>query len=544
MKFKLGSWPFPEHTPAMLCWIKSPIQVGRDRQWQQKVLFVDKNNQYHEHILPWGMIPTLKLGEVYINGCVANVPPAGIEKRFKFDGNTTCRVVPTDSLKNFWLNKIGAYRKELLWERCVLIESGSIRMWIPCIEIVRTFFAINKQLAYLLLDPCGITRICTSVIEAGCARVKFNKEIPSTSLNRTVVARIAAILHQDHWLNSWRQVWNRSIKQFNDSAAFSQLYCLPPHVKNSEWSARGVPLGNDFFVFEINKVISTDKLPFKSVIYTHPNLTYSSDEADQSGEQDGSNETKGPRGGKSSFGEVGSDALPPSGTSNPLRGAVTVATIEFGGDIKVFKQFDSEKPHKTHNKSSGSASEKQKSEPGESKPVSMNAEAGIGELRAAEFKPIEKLEQVPTGLKPFLGAVSSIPNAIVGCTIERVPDDSPLSSLGDGCRHFALVHIIGNRHDEGYALEIDSSDGLSLSTITFKPSFDTDGLTSAKKLLVECLSKRGHWILEAIKEDITAGYKLAKHSSHKSTTSWGCRLRTKVYLLNRKGAENQQQDSC
>lgn len=533
MKFKLGSWPFPYNAPARLLWVKSPLQVGEYKQWQQKVLFGAENGQLHVHTLPWGTIPSLKLGEVYVNGSVSDLTPVGIVKDFTFGADVNCRVISTDSLKNPWVAKVREYCKELVWERCACIESNSVRLWIPCVEIARAFFAINKQMAYLLLEPGGLTKVCTSELKSGRVKIDFNRSVPLASLNQVLVTRIATVLYHSHWWDSWQQVWNRSIKHIGDSNAYSQLFCCPPIIKHTSWTVRGIQYGNDFFVFEVKEFRTSSKLPFTEVSYTHPNLTISVNDGNQSEDKnnaDGGNEHNG---NKNKVGEIGTDIASPSNHSNPLRGSVTASSITFGNNVKVSKRFAGERPAKDKSNSPEPQAEKCDSESNSCIPVSMNGEAGIGEFRAAEFRPIEMLESIPPGLKPFLGAVAKITRSTVGCTIEQLPDDSPLSKLGNGHRHFALAHIINDSKDEGYALEIDSSDGQRLSTIIFKPTSGTEGLKSAKKLLVNCLSKQGHWTLEAIKGNITVGYKLAKHSNL-DPVSWGHRLRTKIKLLDLK----------
>lgn len=524
MKFKFSSWPFPVDVPAHLCWVNSPMQVGEHKQWQSEVLFRGQNDQYHKRIVPWGGIQSLKLGGVYVNGAISELTPAGDVVEFELSRNAIFYVQSLETLKYQWLDRVGNFKKEFLWEYCVCIKDGKIRLWVPCIEIIRSFFAINKQMAYLLLEPGGLLKVCKSEFKCGRVKINFSNEVPVSTLNYILVTRIATILYHSAWWDSWQQVWSRSIKNPGDRTVFSKLFCSPPTVKDSAWSVRGIPNGDDFFVLEVLGIRTETKIPFFEITYTHPKLTFLTKQAEPTVTGNGTGNDSEPRDGSSAEGEIGSDTKPPKELTSPLRESIAVSPIEFGSSVKVLKQY-SERKSKPGGSKSPRRSGRESSQSEGAIPVSMGDGAGHGEIRAAEFMPIEKLTHIPPGLKAFIAFVNEIPKVKVGCTIEPVPDESSLAKLPDGQRHFALVHIIGLCF-EGYLLEIDSSDGRSVSTIIFTPPNDNSSQETAKSLLVECLAKGGYWSLETINGNIVQRYELAKHTTH-----WGTKLRSKVRLL-------------
>ncbi|MDR3579212.1 MAG: hypothetical protein P4L44_04520 [Oryzomonas sp.] len=544
MNLKLGSWPFPAGMPAHLCWVKSPRQVGRDKQWQQKVLFQGQNGMFHERMLPWGVVPALKLGVQFVNGEVSGRSSAGDVKVFRLGDTATCRFTSSDYLRNEWLDRVREYQRQLLVEHCVCIEDGETRLWMPCIEVARAFFAINKQLAYLLLDPMGLSKICSSELEGGKVRVHFNKEMPVASINKLLAARVATIRHHAPWDGAWRQVWNRSIKNPGEPTVYSQLYCCPPTVNGSTWSVRGIQCENGFFVLEIRGIRTQAKLPFDEVAYTHPHLTFSPDGGESAEACDGSGSGGGSREEHSDDGEIDSGTLPPKRSRNPLHGPMAVSFMEFGNGVKVLRHCGEgwPKPRRSKVPEGGEGGEVEVTATKLKGPVrvSLNDDGGLGEILAAEFKPIEELVDVPPGLKSFITAVKGMKKVKVACTIKAVPDESPLAKLHDGQRHFVLVHVraFGRWPGKGYVLEIDSSDGHRVSTLVFLPKGDFHALDTANKMLKECFAKGRYWTSDTIKnEETVLKYELVRHRLLEPV-HWGGRLRSKINLLDGDIPEN------
>lgn len=543
MKFKLGSWPYPAGMPAHLYWVKSPMQVGREKQWHQKVLFHGQNGEYHERVLPWGMIPALKLGIQFVDGEPSGRSSAGELKEFRLGDSATCRFTSSAYLRNEWLDSVREYRRQLLLEHCVCIEDGETRLWVPCVEVVRAFFAINKQLAYLLLDPLGLSKICASEMEDSKVRVHFNKVMPVASLNKILAKRVAMIRHHSPWDDAWRQVWNRSIKNPGEPTVYSHLYCCPPTVGGSTWSVRGVPCESGFFVLEIRGIRTRAKLPFDEVAYTHPHMKFSPDGGESAESGDGNGRGGGSREEHGDDGEIDASTLSPKGSRNPRHCSMSVSSMAFGNSVKVSKRLGEGRPVPRRRKASAGTEGRETGEigggPKSPVHVSLNDNAGIGVVLAAEFKPIEKIVDVPPGLKPFIAAVKGMKKVKVACAIEAVPNESPLAKLHEGQRYFALAYVraFGRWPGEGYVLEIDSSDNHRVSTLVFQSKGDVDGIDAAKKFLIECFARAGHWTSDALeKGKVLQKHELVRHRLI-APIRWGQRLRSKITMLNRCSSE-------
>lgn len=534
MKLRLVAWPYPTGMPVHLYWVSSPTQIGRVKQWQQKTLFLGQNGTFHEYMLPWGLIPMLKLGSLCVDGEVTEKTPAGVVNQFRLGDIATCRVTLSDYIRNEWLDRIRGHQKSMLLENCVCIEDGETRLWIPCIEIARAFFAINKQLAYLLLDPMGLSKICSSELTGDKVQAHFNKEIPVAALNRLLAMRVAMICHHSPWDIAWRKVWNCSIRHLGEPTVSSRLYSCPPILNNSTWSVRGIPCSNGFFVLEIKGVRTAAKLPFSEVTYTHPDLKYSPEDGEATAPGNGAGNGTVCNGERSEEGEIDTSTLPPKKARSPRCAPLLASSIQFGNDVNVLKGYGVGKPAPRRSNTSGGAGKgKNGAQAKGPVPVSMNDEAGVGIIQAAEFKPIENVVGVTPGLESFIAAIKGVKNVQAACAIGAVPDDSPLAKIHDGQRHFALayVRIFGKLPGEGYILEIDSSDGHRVSTLVFQPEDGFGGLDTANMILKECISKAGYWNADFLSgRNAIRNHKLVRHRLLQPLY-WGGRLCVKVSAL-------------
>lgn len=531
MRFRHRNWPYPSDVPAYLYWVKSPMLVRDEHgtQWLTKILFMAENGEPHVRHVPWGVLPELKLGSMYQGGVVMDAPPPGEVREFQLGSPVKIRKISADWIRTPWIERVRDHERKFLYEQCVEIRDGSTVLVVPCVEIIRSFFAINKQLAYLLLEPSGLTRCCTSTLEDGRATLDFNGEVSLSALTPTVVSRIAAILHHRRWWDCWQHVWNSSrrstpeAQQGQAQPLYLQLESLPPIYDNCLWSVRGEEFSGGFFVMEIVGVQTRQSLPFHTVSYTHPRLKDVGEKLPPRG-------TVAVRDDDAAEAEIDASTAGPRGQSDPYMSTVHVTSIQFGRPVQVRRKLrDSE--------DSGGASpeERQPARPntGAEAPekVSLNDDGESGTVPAGEFHPLECLVNVPGGLRPFLAAVGEMREleATVSCDVQPVPDASRLAKLGDLARQFAIVQVVYKSRC-GYLLEIDSSDGHGISTMVFAPKGNITALELASALLSEHLVGAGHWNLASLDGCEGCRYDLAKHTSP-SPKFWGTRLLNKIITL-------------
>lgn len=531
MRFRHGNWPYPSDVPAYLYWIKSPMLVKDENgtKWLTKILFVGENGVPHVRHVPWGALPELKLGSMYQGGVSMDALQPGEVREFQLGSAVKIRKTSADWIHTPWIERVRDHERKLLFEQCVEIRDGSTVLVVPCVEIVRSFFAINKQLAYLLLEPSGLTRCCASTLKDGWATLDFNGEISLSALTPTVVSRIAAILHHRRWWDCWQHVWNSSKKstpknqQGKAQPLYLQLESLPPIYDNCLWSVRGEEFSDGFFVMEIVGVQTRQSLPFHTVSFSHPRLK-------DVGETLRSRGTVAERNDAAAEAEIDSGTAGPRGQSDPYMSTIHITSIQFGKSVQVRRKLrDSEDSSRVSPEDRQPA----RPNPGADAPekVSLNDEGESGTVPAGEFHPLESLSNVPGGLKPFFTAVGEMQEleATVSCDVQPVPDASRLARLGDLARQFAIVQVVYKSRC-GYLLEVDSSDGHSISTMVFAPRENVTAMEMACNLLSDHLAGRGHWNLASLDEYEGCHYDLAKHTSP-SPKFWGNRLLSKIIAL-------------
>ncbi len=539
MKFGIEGWPYPKDVPACLYWLTSPKPTGDNKDLKMKGLFIGEDGIMFQSDTSWGELPRLKLGAMYVNGLISDIPASGKESSFKLGENVTIEVISScENIELDWLDEVKKHSSKYLWERYVKIMDGKdCLLMVPCIEVVRTFFAINARLSHLLLEPHGINGISTSRIENNTVEIDFNDKIAANLLDEVTVARIASILYDEKWINRWEQVSSRSVSNTINTKTgpidYFKIYCEPPMVQNCSWRVRGFQTARGFFVMQILGIKSKEDSPFSEVIWTHPDATESERNTppNNPGEGESGNETsrKTARGD----GETDSDSGSPKGLTRPVVMPIDVANLVFGNVINVIKvprkKESSPRPHKTGFPTpSGEPPEVVPTKP---QVVTVNDERGTGTIKAADFLPIDKLVDIPPELEKFIKAAGEIKNAKVGCEIKLIPKDSKLTKYLEKSGNYALVHVI-TPETANYILEVASLNGHGMSTLVFSPPEKTTGSEAAVTLLTKCLSSSGNWDSSALSANNIVKYVLVKHVDKNNLAEhWGNKLLAAVKSL-------------
>lgn len=532
MIYTFGNWPFPKDAPAHLLWVKSPTHIVNDaqeKQWQSKLLFYGEDGSYYVRNMPWGYLPEMRLGRIYTNGSLSDTSVKGTIRNIKLGSSTRMRKISAADIQAPWTDMVRNHQPSMLYEQCVEVRDGSTVLFIPCIEVARSFFGINKQLAYLLLEPGGLTRCCRTAMGNGRVHIEFNNEMPLNSLNQTVVNRIATILHNDRWADCWRQVWHGSSQKTvpykkGQQSLYLQLLCFPPICDYSTWIVRGEDTTAGFLVLEIIGVNTSKKLPFYNVSYSHPRLKVTGEILPPTGKM------RVPSAGDNcSELEIDESLDGPKDSGSPLQSEINVASILFANTPKINRLLNDERkaditPREHEPVRPVPSSEDQVK-------ISLNDEAANGQIRAGDFLPLENLIGVPPGLTHFIDAVKVMVKrkTFVSCALKPVPVNSRLVRVGKCPRQFALVQV---RYKNlcGYLLEVDQSDGDFMSTMVFAMDSNRSAADVSNELLTSYITSSGHWDLKLLADNHAYRFDIAKHTSLEATR-WANRLLAKIIGL-------------
>ena len=522
MSIRINKWPFREGESAVLHWLRSPYQEGEDKQWRMSAVFRGKDDALKDVNVPWGMLPILRLGRAYRDGiAVDDVVREGVKQiRFSSAAKVTvsdAAAVPRD-----------LYRLLTKWnlqEKCCIIWNGGERIIVPCLEVIRAYFALSRLVAGELLKPDSFNGLCTSTVENGKAYLSFSEKVPASTLTFELVRRVALILEESSFSTSWRRVWTSASSgggtDMRRCEPAHPLICEPPAIQGSSWDVVGVGSDKIFVVLEIRQFSFPLTLPFSSVSCEHPSFR----------EYEGGGRLSGVFLTREDPDEIviGPTPSAPKNLSSPHTVETNPCTASFTKNIWVEKV-------KKKAPSIVGVGESSKVGGVQYEPVtrvegSLDDEAGVGEQPAVEFLPVESLEETHPAFRRLSKALKQIQKIDIRYQHAVVPEECKLPLLNGNRRAYVLVCFTFSRRLV-YLLEVDNSDGHMLSTIIFVLGGVSPSAASvAEIMLQDCVALGGHWNRERLRSLLGEGkHNLAKHTRSK-VNNWGARLHNAACIL-------------
>ncbi len=541
-KLEFTKWPFDEREIVTLHWLRSPFMYGENKQWYLTALFRRENNKVVGLDLPWGILPLLKIGGQYVDGKACNNYTGyslcfDLSTKVTVDINKAADVIP-DSLYSLYNNK--DYN-----ERCVVIRDNDMTVIVPCLEVIRSFFVIDKTLAHAILRPDSFTEICTSEYDENKGRVdiSFSNKVPYSVITQSLVKRLALILYDNYWNASWSQVCNIKKERGEEDWPFCRVECPPPVFSDCSWNVRAIQNERNIFVLEIVGVTPNKPFPFEEIRYTHPRSHDGHEASPSSSVKIPKSKPKNER-----ILSINQDGLSAKNITNPQTNRFKASFFDYSNDIVITEitlgsilsqdegdpeiempDNESAEPEITEAVSIRSTSvvseddhstgmDEQTSSRSEVQQVSFDDESGFGEIKAAEFVPIENTRQIPRSFENFIDAIRVISKDQVEneadfeahYIIRDIPENSPLSKINkEENRQYSLVRLLYPDKSR-YILEIDVSDEHEISTIIFK-IVSGNLWTIVEKILVEYMSASGCWDREKLNSDDSITYHLSRH---------------------------------
>ncbi len=261
-------WPFPPGESEIVHWYRSPQMTGDDKQWMMEIIFKRPDGSFQELSLPWGTFPKIRLGMEFIDGLGTGVNKVGEDYQFELSARATFRIEKaiTISPKIYTLKT-----RENLSEYCVVIFDKNQTLVIPCLEIIRFFFAINKIIAFRVLQPFNFGDLVSGSIDGKSVFLNYTTKMPRYIINRFLAKFVAKILFNPAWTEAWKSVYIGREEQILEGSYTSNdrisLRASPPIYSNSVWEVRGLNEGKRIIVMEIIRCIDKNPSPFNQVGY-------------------------------------------------------------------------------------------------------------------------------------------------------------------------------------------------------------------------------------------------------------------------------------
>lgn len=526
---RLNPWPFINDEIVELRWICSPRRI-RDGQWRMEVAFIRATGEIKWDTYPWGLLPYLRFGQKYANGLPLDTQKLGLNDTVSIGagaGGSFCGgfKIPVELYSLYKNKNMG---KECLWS----FSAYGKQFYIPCVELVRAFFAPIKTLANLLLMPHGLDLIIdNSAVSDAKVYMEFNEMVPKTVLDEKMLVLLV-------WLNwvvksSWDNVYNNLFREAVKNKPGDPLVELqngipirikPPAFQNTRWTYRGITEGNDVLILEL---IGVDGLsiPYRSINYSHPLIIdrktldvskrrkikeedpasdYTLDGQDKSVKQNSSQEKV---------------TLPATGLGfNRLPKVRAMPSLKSGRGVSAV--YKTEKKGRTVIKEKKSV-------------VGLDESVTGGEIKPIEFDSLDVVQgYTGQGLEEFYKAVEYIAKTVKGASMSmgiiNLPLEKKFSFCPNGQRRVCAVLFIKLPGGPPCCvLEVSRPDFWSVSTLMVKPMIDISPQVMERiifGLLHSLVDKGGHWDVNDLDRYKGVMFERLKHVRFQPPIRWGKRI--------------------
>ncbi len=546
IRFK--NWPFAKGEKVRLYWIGSPRR-NSEGNWKLPVWFHKEGEKLRYTEMPWGTLPLLRFGEYFADGKrLPDYPKEGKPVTLYLPDVSKGQICDGFSIPK---SLYPLYHKRCGTEKCWRFISGSNVVYLPCIELVRSFFVPSKVMAHAILKPYGLEELILSneQTETGIFLYlsdKFTGKIagkPSTALH------LAWVIYNDIanccFKNVYRYIYESAIEKhhFNPPEGMKcpvPIEMYPPLEGSSRWRVRAVQFKNTILILEILSV-SGFKLPFSEIKYSHHSIA-GQEKVDLPKRKSCSQQ-------KNTIKEelVLDQTIPGSGKN---AGVITVeippTAFNFRHPIKVTQIKSKIYPSRTGVPALGSenypALKTLLAHRTESQLITVSAsETAAGStVPSVEYKPIVAMNtEVPEGLEKFYLVVEEMKKINQDFNIiyefGMLPQGRAYSRLENGKpRAFALV-TIKYTGKVVYVLEVGRPDNRPLSTLIFWARYsdnNQNGLeTYLLKILQRLIDNGGSWDVEWLGNSQRFSFSRLKHITANTLTEWAERILNKVIAV-------------
>lgn len=523
VKLVFPKWPFEKGYKTTIHWVKSPIlkkSPDSQRQWMAEVLVKGENEKIKEVAVSWGMLPSLRIGMTVIDGKIDTKETftkscsydLQLPEDAKYSIGYAIDLIP---FKLFTL-----HTKSIFYERCFLFQSGKKKIIVPCVELIRFVFGLNKWLTQSLMEVDSLSSYVQGSLDEDKVQLEFNSNVSLSAIRtKKVLSVISRCLFDVEWSNAWNSIFTQRMSR-GKTDSYISLDMIPPIeiYKSCKWDIRGVKQDEFYFVEEFIDIRPRKLYPYKEIHYTHPRLLFSPKK---------NRRMKKKIYIKKEFsnGEIHVDQTlsSPQNTKNPVSVEVNPTGILYLNSVLIQGEY---KENSTGVRKGESYQEIILVD--EEKELSFNAEAALGKIQAAEFISWDEHKYPVLGFEPFFLAINELikivnPMVEISYINGIAPQTSPLTFYQEGDKYI----LVKCSHPEGdaFILEVEQIEGPGLSTLLFTSREDVT--KTVNLLLSEYLSFQRSWKRRKFKDYEDGVIDYAKHSSD-SFQLWALRLRSKI----------------
>lgn len=526
----LRSWPFSNNEPVELVWFGSPFLDYRGN-WRIKVAFRDSRGTLKIESYPWGTLPYLRLGQVYVNGESDPVKPlSGSGYVIKVDQlsqgvkgigfDLPIRLISFDKRPDLGLQKI------------IKFQSDGNVFCVPIMELIRALFINSRHLAYYLMQPHGLDLLVD--------RCEYRGNTLWFDMSQRVPAKLAQENNARHL--SWiycdpaiRSMWDSVYQLMFASAVKDSPLDPTARMKNGipldielsrmdqiEIYVRGSSFMDHILVHEIIG-FSGFHHPAKEINLWHPSKkrresVYADKKVRVSTKPDRDEYILNDRSVQAKE-DTHQDVIEAPPTYLRFSNSPKVTTRQEGiqktntGDDLIFR------PGKG-GKNAGTPEE-----------VSTQDSVVGGDTPPIEFQTIETVPaHEAIGLERFFKMIEILKQVFlvdIRLSVVRVPPGKRFSVCPNGTRRTCAIAQLTKGNSTSYIIELARPDDWSISTLMLTP-FEQASLPSIerdiKSLLDGLVEKGGHWDQKVLDRCKNIDINKIKHYESDSPKDWANRL--------------------
>jgi len=480
-----------------LFWICSPKKNVKGN-WRLVAYFLNSKKDIEVVCFPLGILPLLRMGYYYIDGDLSKRKPKGNI----FSSVTISSYVKGKIIKAIDMGKeIKYYLHSEKWIIDEFIWKFSIKdidYYVPCIEIIKAYYARSKEMTLAIMDPNKPESYIDTITHLTDKSIKLqlSSEWPYALLKDDDIRHLIWVSKNQVALKGWKSInKNIQLRKTNDTEIEEAiiLQAEPPLDGTHIWSFRGLKFEKGILIMEINGINGLEH-PFDTIDYESP-LYYQSNSK-------GDNNVHPGESSKNTITAVIDNEDGSKLGEEPLIYSIPMCSIEYSKPVAVKRHTskraslsNNEKIEKSHNT---------RSKETESDMISVNADRprDFGENRGIEFT---RLKIVPTtrheSLIQFLSAINKITQEPVSATLLN-KGVTKLPSTGDASfdeydRLRECAVIIGQLPSgmRFCVLEVNKKD---VSTLLVYPKEEAD-LEDIIIFVLNKLAQNGHWSIKQMR---------------------------------------------
>lgn len=553
-KLTLRPWKYPKNKKMRLYWLCSPYRRP-DGRWTVRAVFVsaeedeqslfpDEPATYEISEFPWGLLPNLRVGRFYVNGVLET---DDIPKTEKLDipdlqDGAFCNAFQIPKrLYSFFDNKM--LGNERIWR----FKVKDTIYYLPCLEMIRAFFAPSKTLTNQLLKPYGLESLIEDVeVKENNLHLVLSSDIPRSIVSDEMVAHLLWLTCDEVARISWQKVYRgiyekAAVDMANPLPALAKglpLETIPPLDNACEMKFTATRVANSCLIHEITEIIGLPGVPFTSVKYKH--ASFVSNVEKNKPDKDGKKLISLNRDRR--YLHTDKRKRVKTMSDQPLAEIPKIvfrfASLPIITKQTVFDNPDStQKEFITENKKTSSGGNLIADEKNE---FSTDESYFGGDVKPIEFAGLTLIkDHEDKGLNDFIITLNCLsklnPGLSMDIRIYNLPGNFPFCFInGYERRNFAIVTMSAATGETAYLIEISRLDNWQISTLLIK--FDKrktkpDEINRILLLIIKrMIENEGHWVLESLEQATKFRFKRIKHFNDESVESFASFINKQIKL--------------